>query len=287
MKVKLFLALVATIMIFGGSVFAQADPGIADTIVFEMTVDTTALTAVVQAYVFSDEVLVGASSGYMWINDNMTMDSAVKTDLFANGFDLISSVYEDSDIDVTNANKRFVLGGGSLFSNIPADANTRRLWATYYFSLSTWNGYDNDSIVVDSLTFSAGTSWLFVDENQVSFLPIWGGRLYFGGGGSSVYSEVGAEVPETYALNQNYPNPFNPTTKISFDIPARSHVVLTVYNVLGQKVKTLVDEELAPNHYVTEWDGTNEGGAQVSSGVYFYKLQTEDFSSTKKMVLLK
>jgi hypothetical protein len=97
-------------------------------------------------------------------------------------------------------------------------------------------------------------------------------------------------TPTTYrtALAQNYPNPFNPSTTIQFTVRERSLVSLRVYNVTGQLVRTLVNEERAPGtvHQVA-WDGRNDAGQSVSSGVYFYKLVTSDATQTKKMVLLK
>jgi hypothetical protein len=91
-----------------------------------------------------------------------------------------------------------------------------------------------------------------------------------------------------YSLAQNYPNPFNPTTTINFTLKKRSKVTLKVFNVAGQAVKTLVSELKAPGlmHSAT-WDGTDNRGTAVASGVYFYKLSAGDFSQTKKMVLLK
>lgn len=94
-------------------------------------------------------------------------------------------------------------------------------------------------------------------------------------------------LPTTYALNQNYPNPFNPSTIISFDIPERANVELTVYNVLGQRVVTLVNQEMAPDSYEVVWDGESDGGNKVASGIYFYRLTTENKVMTKKMMMLK
>ncbi len=88
-------------------------------------------------------------------------------------------------------------------------------------------------------------------------------------------------------MKQNYPNPFNPTTEILFDVPTRSHVQINVYNVLGQKVTTLVNEDREAGTYVVSWDGTSNGGGKVSSGIYFYKMEAGDFVQTKKMALLK
>ena len=96
-----------------------------------------------------------------------------------------------------------------------------------------------------------------------------------------------SSLPDDFALSQNYPNPFNPSTQIAFDLPTKSHVTLTVYNVLGQQVTTLVNEPLAAGSYVADWDGESSSGATVASGIYFYRLHTEQFTQTKKMVLLK
>ncbi|MEE4311748.1 MAG: T9SS type A sorting domain-containing protein [candidate division KSB1 bacterium] len=97
----------------------------------------------------------------------------------------------------------------------------------------------------------------------------------------------GPAVPEVYALEQNYPNPFNPTTHISYKLPKTSAVKLTVYNMLGQKVATLVDKkQIAGNHQV-QWDGKDLQGMIVSTGIYFYKIEAGDFTMTKKMMLMK
>jgi len=105
--------------------------------------------------------------------------------------------------------------------------------------------------------------------------------------GTDVLAVETENLPTSYALSQNYPNPFNPSTEIKFDIPVRSHVTLTVYNVLGQKVTTLVDKEMPPGSYVADWNSTSDNGTEVTSGVYFYKLEADDFIQTKKMLLLK
>lgn len=89
-------------------------------------------------------------------------------------------------------------------------------------------------------------------------------------------------VPSSFALQQNYPNPFNPTTQISFDLPQASRVELSVYNVLGQKVETLIDGAMDAGTHQIEWNGDGN-----SSGIYFYRLQADNFSATKKMMMLK
>jgi hypothetical protein len=95
------------------------------------------------------------------------------------------------------------------------------------------------------------------------------------------------DLPKTYSLAQNKPNPFNPTTEIKFDLPKSGHVSLKVYNVAGQLVKTLVNDYREAKVHSVVWDGTNDSGRKVTSGVYFYSITSGDFKDHKKMVLLK
>jgi hypothetical protein len=96
-----------------------------------------------------------------------------------------------------------------------------------------------------------------------------------------------ANLPQVYQLQQNYPNPFNPTTAISYVLPKATDVTLVVYNTLGQKVKTLVATSQTAGEHSVEWDGTDDTGSPVASGVYLYKLSSPDYSSTRKMMLIK
>ncbi len=94
-------------------------------------------------------------------------------------------------------------------------------------------------------------------------------------------------LPDKFALAQNYPNPFNPTTTIQFELPVKSSVVLSIYNILGQNITTLIDRVLSAGSHTVVWDGANSDGDRVASGVYFYRLTTETNSDVRKMVLTK
>ena len=94
--------------------------------------------------------------------------------------------------------------------------------------------------------------------------------------------EPGMEIPEVYELNQNYPNPFNPNTIINFSIPENAHISLKVYDNTGALVKTLINEELSPGKHSVSFDAS-----KLSSGVYFYRIESEKFSQTRKMLLIK
>ena len=93
-------------------------------------------------------------------------------------------------------------------------------------------------------------------------------------------------LPKTISLWQNYPNPFNPETAIRFELPTQSFVKIEVYNTLGQTIRTLLAEQKPAGIHIIKWDGKDDQGKNVSSGVYFYSLETGDFREVKKMVLL-
>jgi hypothetical protein len=93
---------------------------------------------------------------------------------------------------------------------------------------------------------------------------------------------ISTEIPDKFSLSQNYPNPFNPTTKIRFSISNIQYVTLKVFDILGNEVSTLVNEQLKPGTYEVEFNGDN-----FASGVYYYTLQSESFNLTKRMVLIK
>ena len=121
--------------------------------------------------------------------------------------------------------------------------------------------------------------------------PLYNPRWFIQGG--KVPSSVEAvEIPTAFRLHDNYPNPFNPSTKIEYDVPLRSHVRLAVYDIQGQLVRTLVNSDHSNGRYSVAWDGTNETGRQVASGMYIYRLEAGDRSGSatvlsKKMMLVK
>lgn len=96
-----------------------------------------------------------------------------------------------------------------------------------------------------------------------------------------------ADMPAQFALGQNYPNPFNPATRIAYEVPTNTAVRLEVFNLLGRKVRTLVDEGQAAGVYSVTWDGTTDAGTTVATGVYVYRLQAGSFSQSRTMVLLQ
>ena len=94
-------------------------------------------------------------------------------------------------------------------------------------------------------------------------------------------------IPSEFALHSNYPNPFNPITRIDYDISQESFVTLTIYDILGREVITLINQQLIPGYYSLNWNGQDMFGISVSAGVYFYQIQAREFVKTRKMILLK
>lgn len=105
--------------------------------------------------------------------------------------------------------------------------------------------------------------------------------------GLDVDDDALAGLPTEFRISQNYPNPFNPTTIINYSVPAYAHVTIHVYNILGQLTATLVDESQAPGQYAAEWNGIDSNGQPAASGVYMYRMIADNYSETKKMLLLQ
>ncbi|MEA1972150.1 MAG: T9SS type A sorting domain-containing protein, partial [Candidatus Cloacimonadota bacterium] len=95
------------------------------------------------------------------------------------------------------------------------------------------------------------------------------------------------EITNIDRLIGNYPNPFNPETTISFNIQETNDVLLEIFNIKGQKIKTLINSALPAGNHKVVWNGTDENDLQVSSGIYFYKLRSTGFEQIKKMILMK
>jgi serine protease AprX len=172
--------------------------------------------------------------------------------------------------------------GGQMWERLSAFADTQGSWTQVDLLLDPYAGYSSARFRFRLISDEAGTGdgW-YIDDVQVNFQPTY-------------VEEEPTAVPREFSLGQNYPNPFNPTTTIPFTVHTsrvmvrgRIHTTLNIYNVRGQLVRTLVDQEMTSGKYSVVWDGKNQEGDGVSSGIYLYRLSTEDSRITKKMLLLK
>lgn len=119
-------------------------------------------------------------------------------------------------------------------------------------------------------------------------LPLEKGDPRLQPSGDELEIAANEEAPKAYTLERNYPNPFNPTTSIRFSLAEQTRVTLKIYDVAGRFVRTLVDEtKSAGEIHTAVWDGRDDSGAPVSTGVYFYQLVAKNYTETQRMVLLK
>ncbi len=158
--------------------------------------------------------------------------------------------------------------------------------------------------LTDNIT---GNSVDLTQQSEVTFATVEKGSFpAYGSGGVSIYPQVGesrftltaaysslsaadeaTNLPKTFALHQNYPNPFNPVTTLRYDLPENSYVNVTVYDMLGRQVKSLINQTQEAGYRSVIWNATNNYGKPVSAGMYFYKIRAGEFTQTRKMLLLK
>lgn len=284
------LGLFLFITICSNSSFSQSsayDKGTRDTLALIVTtppLEGINVSIAIEAWVYSDDTILSYSAGFKWHNHNMRIDSARAAGfLRTSGFGIF--LYHHDHIISSNQSHIFQLGGFNLHSNLPPDASGRRKWATYYFTLSSWQIGDTIAI---SLLPENETEFAFVVPGQFyphKVQPHFDDPILFPGIGTSIEDE--ALLPSDFALHQNFPNPFNPQTTIRFQLPKKDHVQLEIFDILGRKISTLFNGIKSAGSHAFEWNGQTNSGQSAPSGIYFYRLATSETSVTKKMVLVK
>ncbi|MCF7823449.1 MAG: T9SS type A sorting domain-containing protein [Candidatus Marinimicrobia bacterium] len=141
-------------------------------------------------------------------------------------------------------------------------------------------GWSPNSSMTENTTFLAFSMMMIPDAQYTPFIGAWLGR-------NVAVDEPVSSLPEEFALSNNYPNPFNPVTHISYELPQASDVTVTVYDLLGRNICTLVEASQPAGYYQIQWNSLDDQGEQVSTGIYFARLQAEEFSSVVKMVYLR
>jgi len=133
-----------------------------------------------------------------------------------------------------------------------------------------------------------GIEWDVSVTDGIDEVTSGNGALTLGVNASAAVLSINGELlPEVFALHQNYPNPFNPVTTLRYDLPENGHVNITIYDMLGRQVKTLINQTQDAGYRSVIWDATNDYGKPVSAGIYLYQIQAGEYMQTKKMVLLK
>jgi len=209
---------------------------------------------------------------------------------------LFVSIWDNSDYQGQIHALNTATGLPDWVYTFPAEGASTPVVANHVVYVNNWT--DNRLYALDVNT--GDTLQTFPDKKFMCIVS--DGSLILTGNDSDIHifrmeplriseDEIAPHVPEAVLLSQNYPNPFNPTTTISFDIPGeagkKQRVTLTVYDLHGHHLKTLIDTDLEPGRHTVMWDGRNEEGREVSSGIYLYTLKNEHTSCTRKMVILE
>jgi hypothetical protein len=187
---------------------------------------------------------------------------------------------------VWTGSKMIVWGGASPGSGYPLNTG-----GIYDPSTNNWSATTLANAPAARVTHTAiwtGDKMVVWGGTEING-PLNSGGIYYNFGVIGIKNS-GTEIPKEFSLSQNYPNPFNPSTKIKFEIPLSplsergvgGFVTLKIYDLLGREVATLVNEQLQPGKYEVDFDGTN-----YPSGVYIYRLQSDTFTDSRKMILLK
>jgi photosystem II stability/assembly factor-like uncharacterized protein len=172
-----------------------------------------------------------------------------------------------------------ITGENAIFDNPP------QILTCYYVRSSTsiYSGFGGTNFTI-AFTAPSG-NYRYIGGNMLAG-PFWAvrsnGGITYRAAQAGIIS-IGNEIPSSFSLHQNYPNLFNPSTAIRFDVPKSSYVELTVYNSLGSEIAKLINENLIAGSYEYKWDVPD----RISSGIYYYKLETNGFLQTKKMILIK
>jgi len=158
-----------------------------------------------------------------------------------------------------------------------------------------WNSLDDITVTTPEVNKRAHSPWLMLHKNflYVSYVIDWGyklGQSYVGiyelAQRPTAIAQKEAELNE-FKLEQNYPNPFNPITTINYSLPKSIHIKLAIYDMLGQEVRILVDATESAGHHQAAWNGKNEDGSYVASGIYYCRMKAGTFVETKKLLFLR
>ena len=274
----------------GYGVYRSTDNGVNWEISLQKTTQISSLT-IKDNYIFAGDwmsptIYVSSNNGSTWDSTSLggpftrvVLSLAVKGSIVFAGTDNYGIFY------TTNNGINWTQSSLSEPSVICINVNGNNIFAGTAFALP--GGV--------FLSTNNGTSWIIKNQgmgNRYIWSMTSNSQYIFAGTDSTIWrhslseiigiQNISTEIPSSYSLGQNYPNPFNPITVISFSLPVVSNATLKVYDLMGREVQTLVNEKLQAGTYEVTFDGSG-----LTSGVYFYKLMTEGFSETKRMLLIK
>jgi hypothetical protein len=273
-------------MLFGGVAFAQQhpdDPGIQDSLIIESReVPFGTVNVGLQVWFVTDDSVVYYAMPIHWT----APQGGIHLQLPHFYYNQLAQWEVHYDTNMTSLNYIRMIGFANITDSLnpPANTNGQRVHMISFRCVID-AGTPSQVVTFDTCWDDRTRSVSFgLSDGLREFPPaIVRGVLTILPEGV----DDGDKLPTEFGLAQNYPNPFNPETNIDFQLPKESDVSLVVYNLLGQTVKTLVNGRVAAGEHTARWDGRDQNGSQVPSGVYFYKLTTSEFTQTYKMTMLR
>ena len=306
MKSKVIVLLIGALFVLGmnGTAGRCHDAGVRDTVGIEYIKAIPANTQlVVEVTMFNDDsvaAVVVPLTFYDAENPDIVCDSASFAGGIADYFQFIKIISINNDGQFPSFPTRFVgivaipviedtLNPDTVIVPWFGPRDKRELLAKIYFTTGpTWK--EDRDVVLDTIFWPPSSEFQLCDAEANTYIPVLINHREGLVAKPLGVSEVpGVAVPKEFSLSQNYPNPFNPETSIRFSVDKTGDVSLVVYNILGQKVRTLVSEKgLRAGVYEAKWDGKDESGKSVASGLYLYRIEASgNASRTMKMMLLK
>lgn len=274
----------------GSTVFSQQDPddlGLADSVYIEVSqaYRNGSCGITVDVFYFDDvQTLMGGGVLLSWDHPGLEYDSVASTPLADSAFDLVMG------LDKSTAQQNKYQAFATIAINLPglSPAPVSRKMGSIFFHLNDWD--PGDAICFDT-TRTQNFYLIFFPTNAIEYTPVWPGRMCLVLGEcnpTAVEPPISDRpLPAEYLLSQNYPNPFNPSTTIDYTLPTTARIELVVLNELGQRVTTLASGLTPPGRHQAYWNGCNDSGEPVASGVYLYRLSAGEFVHSRKMLLLK
>lgn len=275
----------------------RAGMWMADENMYQVSADTAIMLMNGQFYtnVHSDMYNAGELRGQVLLSPNFPPDSTSITN-YANGDTVTVEGSSAAELNMTwdaandqNSNQVVYIFQLSAASDFSADAlvvNTNVGTATEYTA-----DFGTLATLLDDIGLEIGGSMdmyarvISSDGSDQTEGPTR--EIVMKRGQITAVENQNSRLPKEFTLLDNYPNPFNPTTTIPYNLPKRSDVTLTIYDMLGRKVATLVNKTQSAGHYTVQWNGLNDRGLPVSTGIYFYKIRADQFTNVKKMVFMK
>jgi len=224
--------------------------------------------------------------------DDLTITEYDDLELDANEYSYyVTAVFDEGETDPSNLEVVTIIlppPANLTINSTPQGGNVILNWESPNDYITGFRVYRNDEFIVETMSsyyFDAGVDpGIYLYEVTALYIeyesePV-SGEIDLTASGDST-------IPQITELTGNYPNPFNPKTAISYQLSEKGNVNMLIYNIKGQMVKVLIDEEMEPGRYIVEWDGSDDNDNRVSSGIYYYKMTSKGYSSCKKMILMK